>query len=127
VISVKYNSMECIEVRKIIGDYVAHRLDADKVSGLEAHLCVCAECRSFLAERLDTEEDPGCSPDQGKAEERASVSFSPDSDSGVGDLPFSRSSTELSPGLIRFSLILACLAVIFIFVLFLKTRSLGMQ
>jgi predicted anti-sigma-YlaC factor YlaD len=45
--------MDCQEVKNIAVDYLKHNLTEDRVTQIEEHLCICAQCRSYLSNLLD--------------------------------------------------------------------------
>lgn len=49
--------MDCARVREIIPGYIRHTLLAEESVSIEEHLCVCNDCRNFLAKTMDELED----------------------------------------------------------------------
>ncbi len=49
--------MECEAVRQVMEDYVHHQLPDHLVSDIEAHLCICEQCRIHLSRALDKKEE----------------------------------------------------------------------
>ena len=45
--------MDCQEIKQIIPSYVKHAATEDQAKQVEAHLCVCDECRQHLANLMD--------------------------------------------------------------------------
>lgn len=97
--------MECEAVRQVVEEYVRHQLPDHLVSDIEAHLCICEQCRIYLSRALDKKEE------------------------GPASLPKpidEKSSPAGSDGsLFAYTVIAAAVAVvIFIIVLFFRTQDL---
>ena len=45
--------MDCQEVKNTAFDYLQHNLSEERVTQIEEHLCICAQCRSYLSNILD--------------------------------------------------------------------------
>jgi len=48
--------MDCKDIKKIIPGYIVHSSTEDEIQKVEEHLCVCQECRDYLADLLDKKE-----------------------------------------------------------------------
>lgn len=53
-----YFVMDCQRIQEIIPDYIRNLASEQDMQQVEAHLCMCQQCRQFLSQRV---EDPAYS------------------------------------------------------------------
>ena len=73
--------MDCDEIKKIIPSYIKHAASEHEAKGVEAHLCICDECRKHLSELMDN--PPVETPPETKEEIKAPQEKSKGKDIGV--------------------------------------------
>ncbi|UCG35592.1 MAG: zf-HC2 domain-containing protein [Candidatus Omnitrophota bacterium] len=49
--------MDCVDLKKILPNYVLHIAPEDEMRQVEEHLCVCEACRRRLSSYMDESED----------------------------------------------------------------------
>ncbi len=49
--------MECEEFKTLAVNYISHRLSEDLVQQVEEHLCICENCRDYLAKIMEKREE----------------------------------------------------------------------
>jgi len=49
--------MDCKKIKSIIPRYVNHSATEEEISVVEEHLCVCHECRQYLSDFFDKDDN----------------------------------------------------------------------